>query len=171
MNTMLMQKKISSTNIKQLIEKPLCCPNVTDISTILNSKISSPISMKRKGSPMYWKKKASKWKEKCFSLQTIITDKHEKSISLNEIPDLLTIQKIKSTQSNGTHKATTRVTQVHSSMEGEDVLKLVEFINNSKEKKVQEKEDREQKRVKKLSCSIDARKDAFQTIAFAKLQS
>ena len=83
-------------------------PNVTDISTILNSKISSPISMKRKDSQMYWKEKASNWKEKCFSLQTMITDLHKKSINLNEIPGLLTIQKIKSTQSNGMHKATTR---------------------------------------------------------------
>ena len=31
-------------------------------------------------------------------------------------------------------------------MEGQDLLKLVESINNSKEKKVQEKEDREQKK-------------------------
>ena len=76
----------------------------------------------------------------------MITDLHQKSINLNEIPGLLTIQKIKSTQSNGMHKATTRLTQVHGSMEGEDVLKLVESINNLKEKKVQEKEDREQKK-------------------------
>ena len=76
----------------------------------------------------------------------MITDLHEKSINFNEIPGLLTIQKIKSTQSNCMHKATTRVTQDHGSMEGQDVLKLVESINNSKEKKTQEKEDREQKK-------------------------
>lgn len=42
---------------------------------------------------------------------TIITDLHEKSINLNEIPGLLIIQKIKSTKSNDMQKATTRVTQ------------------------------------------------------------
>ena len=47
--------------------------------------------MKRKDSQMYWKEKALNWKEKCFSLQTMITDLHEKSINLNEIPGLLTI--------------------------------------------------------------------------------
>ena len=44
------------------------------------------------------------------------------------------------------HKATTRVIRVHGSMESQDVLKLVEPIKNSKEKKVQEKKDREQKK-------------------------
>ena len=129
-----------------MLAEEAASPNVTDISAILNSKISSPLSMKPKDSQMYWKEKASNWKEKCFSLQTMITDLHEKSINLNETLGLLTIQKIKSTQSNGMHKATTRITLVHGSMEGQDVLKLVESINNSKEKKVQEKEDREQKK-------------------------
>nr|XP_047146429.1 uncharacterized protein LOC100212312 [Hydra vulgaris] len=212
---MQMQKKICSTNIKQLIEKPLCClasmwdkwatqesikiagkkvgitneslniafmqnykfqqasiqaeevkknssmietpqqqttlcllaasPNVTDISTILNSKLSSPISIKRKDSQIYWREKASNWKDKCLSLQAMITDLDEKSINLNDIPGLLTIQKAKSTQSIIMHKETTRVTQVHGSMQSQDVLKLVESINNSKEKKVQDKEDRERK--------------------------
>ena len=57
-----------------MLAEEAATPNVTDISTILNSKISSSISMKRKDSKMYWKEKASNWKEKCFSLQTMITD-------------------------------------------------------------------------------------------------
>ena len=35
-----------------------------------------------------------------------------------------------------------RVTQVHGSMEGKDVLKLVETINNTKEQQAKEKEER-----------------------------
>ena len=74
-----------------MLAEEAATPNVTNISTILNSKISSPISMKRKDSQMYWKEKALNWKEKRFSLQTMITDLYEKSINLNEIPGLLTI--------------------------------------------------------------------------------
>jgi hypothetical protein len=50
-------------------------------------------------------------------------------------------------------------------MEGKDVLKLVESINNAK----QEKEEKERKKKEEIDLFYDARKDAFLTKEFAKL--
>ena len=110
----------------------------TSMSTPTQS-ISSPDH--RKGSAKYWK-------EKFLQSQSLIKELNEKSLSLEDIPGLLTIEKVKPKMS----KETTRVTQVHGSMHGQDILKLVKEIKEKKdskklavEHKVKQKEDERQK--------------------------
>ena len=66
-----------------------------------------------------------------------IRDCDVKSIRLENIPGLLTIQKIKPKQAS----KSTRVTQVHGSMEGKEVIKVVKRINEDKQKTLQLKQD------------------------------
>ena len=42
--------------------------DASDMQSVLNSTLNSPISLKRKDSQMYWKEKATNWKDKCESL-------------------------------------------------------------------------------------------------------
>ena len=62
----------------------------------------------------------------------------ERSIQLEEIPGLLTIQKVKPKLS----KTKTRVTQVHGSMKGKNVTDLVKSIKEKKENLAKEKEEK-----------------------------
>jgi len=57
----------------------------------------------------------------------MIKELNEKSIALEEIPGLLTVGKVK--PKNNVSR-TTQVTQVHGSMHGQDILKLVKEIGN-----------------------------------------
>ena len=122
-----------------------------------NQTVSSPDH--RKGSAKYWK-------EKFMQSQSLIKELNEKSLSLEEIPGLLTIEKVKPKLS----KETTRVTQVHGSMHGQDILKLVKDIKEKKdtkklavEKKAEDKELERQRFYKcKDKCVCDkARCNAF----------
>ena len=58
--------------------------------------------------------------------------KIEKSLNLEEIPGLLTINKVKP---KDLQKKSSRITNVHSSMEGQDILFKVESIEAEKQKK------------------------------------
>ena len=93
------------------------CPSS---STPNQSLIESPDH--RKGSAKYWK-------EKFMLSQTLIHELNEKSLRLEDIPGLLTIEKVKPKMS----KETTRVTQVHGSMHGKEILKLVKEIKEKKD--------------------------------------
>lgn len=73
------------------------------------------------------------WKEKFEMAQQTIRDCEEKSIQLENIPGLLTIQKMKPKQAS----KFTRVTQVHGSMKGKEVVGKVKRINEAKEKVLQ----------------------------------
>ena len=63
--------------------------------------------------------------------QALVRELNEKSLNLEDIPGLLTIEKVKPKLS----KETTRVTQVHGSMHGQDILKLVKDIKEKKKTK------------------------------------
>ena len=93
------------------------CPSS---STPNQSLIESPDH--RKGSTKYWK-------EKFMLSQTLIHELNEKSLRLEDIPGLLTIEKVKPKMS----KETTLVTQVHESMHGKEILKLVKEIKEKKD--------------------------------------
>jgi hypothetical protein len=82
-------------------------------------------------SPDHRKSSAKYWKDKFHQSQLLIRELNEKSLSLEDIPGLLTIEKVKSKMS----KETTRVTQVHGSMHGQDILKLVKEIKEKKDSK------------------------------------
>ena len=98
---------------------------------------------------------AKYWKEKFLQSQSLIKELNEKSLSLEYIPWLLTIEKVKPKMSKET-----RVTQVHGSMHGQDILKLVKEIKEKKdskklavEHKVKQKEDERQNFVRcKENC-------------------
>ena len=66
----------------------------------------------------------------------------EKSLQLEEIPGLLTVQRVKPKLS----KKSTRVTQVHGSMTGKNVLQIVQSVKDKKEKELQEKETRKKQK-------------------------
>ena len=105
-----------------------------------SSSTLSPDSPKHlpKGSAMYSKAK--------FGMaQQLIHDCNEKSLRLEEIPGPLTVQKVKPKQLT---KSSTRVTQVHGSMEAKDVINLVKSIKEQKEQKVKSKEIQMKKKEK-----------------------
>ena len=86
--------------------------------------VASPKDV-RKGSAAYWKAK--------FGMaQSIIKEASERSLKLNEIPGLLPIAKVKPKKT----VENTRVTQICGSMEGKDVLKVVQSLKKKKEEKI-----------------------------------
>ena len=96
--------------------------------------ISSPVYL-RKGSALYYKHKFEQSQE-------IIKKCHEEALRLEDIPGLLTVSKVKPKQ---LCKSSTRVTQVHGSMEGHDIIDQVKVLNDEKERKkevVKQKEDK-----------------------------
>ena len=115
------------------IEKSAHSPVPSSSSPAPSSSTLSPASPKhlRKGLAMYWKAK--------FEMaQQLIHNCNEKSLQLEEIPGLLTVQKVKPKQLT---KSSTRVIQVpHGSMEAKDVINLVKSIKEQKEQNVKSKE-------------------------------
>ena len=98
--------------------------------------------------------------------QSLIKELSEKSLCLEDIPGLLTIEKVKPKLS----KETTRVTKVHGSLHGQDILKLVKDIKEKKEtkklavEKMAEEKELERQRFYKCKdqCECDeARCNAF----------
>ena len=91
----------------------------------------------RKGSALYWKIK--------FEMsQALIKEANEKSLKLDEIPGLLPIAKVKPKKS----VENTRVTQICGSMEGKDVLKVVENLKLQKEEEILAKTKKEERKQK-----------------------
>ena len=132
-------------------------PAFSSSSPAPSSSTSSPASPKhlRKGSAMYWKAK--------FEMaQQLIHDCNEKSLRLEEIPGLLTVQKVKPKQLT---KPFTRVAQVHGSMEAEDVISLVKSIKEQKEQRVKLKEIQMKKKEKEDSTDVKANASAKKTDA------
>ena len=85
------------------------------------------------------KNTAEYWKTKYEMAQSIINENHERSLKLDEIPDFLKINTVKQKAATTSN---TRVTQVHGSLEGKDVRKLVQSIKHEKEQKQIAKEKR-----------------------------
>ena len=75
--------------------------------------------------------------------QRNIQNCYEKSLKLDDIPGLLTINKVKPKE---LIKNSTRVTNVHGWMEGQDILARAEVIQKVKEKK---KEAESRKKIKR----------------------
>ena len=90
-------------------------------------KIISP--NKRKGSAEYYKAKFEQ-------AQSMIKDLSERFINLEEIPDLLTVKKVKP----NLEKTSVRVTQVHGSMRVQDIITKVKQIKDDKQKKADAKD-------------------------------
>ena len=59
----------------------------------------------------------------------LIQENYEKSLNLEEIPGLLTVHKVKP---KDIQEKNTRITNVHGSMEGQDILSKVESIELEK---------------------------------------
>ena len=101
-----------------------------DIMEASEPQTSTPNTSFQINSPDKRKNSAEYWKAKFEASQDLIKELSEKSIQLEEIPGLLTVQKVKPKLS----KTTTRVTQVHGSMKGKNVLELVQSIKEKKDK-------------------------------------
>ena len=126
------QKKFAQAENLMDDEKSTHSPVFSSSSPAPSSSTSSPASPKhlRKGSAIHWKAK--------FEMaQQLIHDCNEKSLLLEEIPGLLTVQKVKPKQLT---KPFTRVTQVHGSMGAEDLIRLVKSIKEHKEQRVKLKQ-------------------------------
>ena len=80
--------------------------------------------------------------------QKNIQNCYEKCLKLDDIPGLLTINKVKPKELT---KKSTRVTNVHGSMEGQDILARAEIVQKEKEKKKEaESRKRSKERFKEL---------------------
>ena len=138
--TDMQQEKFAQAENLMDDEKSTHSPASSSSSPAPSSYTSSPASPKhlRKGSAMYWKAK--------FEMtQQLIHDCNEKSLRLEEIPGFLTVQKVKPKQLT---KPSTRVTQVHGSMEAKDIISLVKSIKEQKEQNVKLKEIQVKKKEK-----------------------
>ena len=121
-----------------------------------SSAISSPKHARRNS--------AAYWKDKFNQSQDLIREMSEKSIDLEEVPGFMTIEKVKPNLS----KQTTRITQVHGSMQGKDVITMVETVKKKKEDLEKKKEERAEKQAGdrqafykcKFQCVCEERKCA-----------
>ena len=77
---------------------------------------------------------ASYWQFMYEQFQQNVKDCYENSLKLDAIPGLLTINKVKPKDMS---KKTTRITNIHWSMEAQDILSKVESIEKEKEQKQQ----------------------------------
>ena len=98
------------------------------------SVVASPRDI-RKGSAAYWKAK--------FEMaQDIIKEASEKSLNLDEVQGLLPISKVKPKKT----VENTQITQICGSMEGKDVLKVVESLKKKKVEKTLAKSAKDEKK-------------------------
>ena len=92
-------------------------------NVLSTSLINSPVTA-RHGSAAYYK-------EKYINAVKVIDKLRKERVTLEEVPNLLHVPKIKPRKS----RDKIRVTQVHGSLEGKKVLELVEEISKKKEEK------------------------------------
>lgn len=97
--------------------------------------VASPKDI-RKGSAQYWQRKYE------MAQAIILVEASEKSLKLEEIPGFLPIAKVKPKK----NVENTRVTQICGSMEGKDVLQVVEDLKKKKEEKAQAKEAKNERK-------------------------
>ena len=123
----MQQEKFFQAKNLMDIEKSAHSPVPSFSSPAPSSSTLSPASPKnlRKGSAMYWKAELE-------MAQQLIHDCNEKSLRSEEIPGLLTVQKVKPKQLT---KSSTRVTQVHGSMEAKDVMNRSNQSKNRRNRK------------------------------------
>ena len=116
---------------EKMAQSDLCFDDGNDGLT--TPKINSPKTPKSslRSSADNWKRKYEDLKERYDK------EMAEKSKFLEEVPGLLTINKVKNHKQSSIN---TRVTQVYGSMEGQDILSVVKKINDEKEKKIKQKE-------------------------------
>ena len=114
-----------------------CIQKTVDVqsTSTFPGEIQSPLKI-RKDSAVYYKYKYEQ-------AQKLISDMHEASLKLDEIPGFLPIEKV--TPAEKTTK--TRVTQIYGSLEGKDVIKIVKEIQSEKGKKEKAKNMKADKKV------------------------
>ena len=118
------------TLCKQKFEQAAGIPEGNNTNEVLetpNAYVLSPQNI-RKNSALYWK-------SKFMSAQVVVEESNEKNLQVNQIPGLLTINKItpKRTETN------VRVTQVCASVQGKDMLQEVKSIREKKSRNVEAK--------------------------------
>ena len=109
--------------------------------------ISSPEHV-RYGSATYWK---LKYESAMKVYQRIL----ERSISLEEIPNLLSVTKV----TLKVNKENVWVTQVHSSMEGKKILEKVSAIKEDRPKKEQAKKERKYKQHQQIESFFKCKEE------------
>ena len=106
-----------------------------------NCSLTSPD--KRRGSAEYW---MSKFEQAVG----VIKDLSEDSIKVDQIPGFMTIQKVKPKPS----KMTTRVTQVHGSMKGKNILTTLQEIGQKNTQKKSKQDEATKKKVESKQAFI-----------------
>ena len=127
-----------------------CTPRKTRSSeaatpTRMANAPTTPNSLSKIAKTKYRYGSSKYWQFMFEQSQKNIKTCYEKSLKLDEIPGLLTINKVKPKDLS---KKSTRVTNVHGSMEGKDILERVEVLQKEKEKKKNDLEAKKQEKAK-----------------------
>ena len=107
------------TLCKQKFEQAAGIPegnNTNEVPETPNAYVLSPQNI-RKNSALYWK-------SKFMSAQVVVEESNEKNLQINQIPGLLTINKITPKR----RETNVRLTQVCASVQGKDMLQEVKSI-------------------------------------------
>ena len=117
--------------------------SVSSIPSTLRSQSKAAKSKGRYGSAEYWKAMYE-------MSQSLFEESYEKSLKLTEVPGLLSVNHVKPKEANqkeANQKKTICVTNVHGSMEGQDVLSRLSDLEKEKQRKVKESVERKEKKV------------------------
>ena len=126
-----------STPQKQCIPQASQSHSASQSDTTSRSMSKTAKQEHRYGSVDYWK---CMYKQS----QATIHQSYEKNLKLREIPGLLRVKKELPKEVN--KNKNTRITNVHGSTEGQDILKLVESAEKEKKNKRKKKEKKVQQK-------------------------
>ena len=108
-------------------------------------------------SPDKRRNSAAYWKNKFHQALGIIDELHEKSIVLSDIPDFMTVKKVKPKLS----KESVRVTKIYGSMKAKNVIEVVKEIKDRKEKAAVKSKRPQRKRKSQGKHSCSAKSNVF----------
>lgn len=121
-------KKVSTRSSQRIMKEPTTPRSLSKIAQTKH----------RYGSAGYWKFMFEQ-------SQQLIKESYQTSLKLEEVPGLLTINKVK--PKDITKRQHTRVTNVHGSMEAQDILAKVKSIEKEKNEKEHQKEKKKEQKV------------------------
>ena len=124
---------------------PPSTPKRTRSKTSVSSIPSTPRSQSKAAKSKGRYGSAEYWKAMYEMSQSLIEESYEKSLKLTEVPGLLSVNHVKPKEAN--QKKIIHVTNVHGSMESQDVLSRLSDLEKEKQRKVKESVERKEKKV------------------------
>ena len=128
----------------------------THSSTNILQSTATPCLMSQSAKQKHCYRSAYFWKSMYEQSQAIIQRSYKKSLNLEEITGLLKINKVKPKELNENKNMC--VTNVHGSMKGLDIIKLVKSIENEKKEKQNRKKKIQQDKEKELFYRFKAKR-------------